>query len=338
MTFRSLLAVLALSISTGDQAAAATTDAPLAVASPLPPAVTSEINAVMYMATAAKRAEAWANKGTIRQIVEERFTIKQWDATNGALSFSAEEKAYVDYQQAVNRLKAGLDIAERRRLAQIEGDPTILRTRAREIYLDNPRAYDNPEQANVSLIVIDMTKRDWRATQAHIATIKKALTAKNVDFSAVARRLTDDVLSQQGKRDVTLWVTEQQAERPVRNKLFVTMKPGEISEPLTSTAGLVILKLNERKPKTARPFEEVEQQIVAQLLDEQGKTARRTVMASLTLPPITYSSELAPEQSGGPDYSTAVLQIIEQGVRDGKSQEEISRLVKQAIEAAGEKR
>lgn len=310
----------------------------IAKAENLPDATAAEVNAVLYMAAPAKQQEAWESKATIRQIVEERFTLKQWDATHAGLTFTAEEQAYIDYLQAVNRLKAGLDVAERRRMAEIESNSTLLRTRAKEIFLDNPRAYDNPEQANVSVIVINTTKRDWRATQAHIAAIKKALSAKKADFAAVAKRFTDDVLTQQGKQDVTLWVTEAQAERPMRNKLFVTMNPGDVTDPMPTTAGLVIVKLNERQGKTPRTFEEVEQQIVTQLLDEQSKAARRTLMAALALPTITYAPEWAPEKAGGPDFSAIVLKIVEQGAREGKSQEEINRLVKQAIDAAKEKK
>ncbi len=290
-----------------------------------------EARAAIFMNSPSKAAEAWANKTLVRQIADERLTLKQWDATHAGLTFTSEEQAYVDYQQAVSRLNAGLDVAERRRLGEIDAKPAVIKARAKEIYLDNPSAYESPERVNTTVIVIDTTKRDWKDAQAHIAKIHFALRAKGADFVAIAKRHTDDQLAREGKRDVTVTVADAQVDIPVRNQLFTFMKPGEISKPISTTVGLMIMKLNEKIPKVPRPFEEVESQIVAKLLDEQVKAARRAVMASLALPPITYAPEYARE-TPGPDHSAMVLKIVEQAARDGKSQEETNRLVKQAIE------
>ena len=304
----------------------------IARADALPPVLTSEVNAALFTNATSKQAEVWGNKSIVRQVADERLTLRQWDATLGGLTFTPEEKAYVEYQQAVNRLKAGLDIAERRRLAEIESKPDTLKARAKEIYLDNPNAYETPERVSTTVIVIDTTKRDWKDAQAHVAKIQLALRAKHADFVAIAKRYTDDAFAREGKRDVTVTVADAQVDLPVRNQLFSYMKPGEISKPIATTVGLMIMKLNEKLPKAPRPFEEVESQIVAKMLDEQGKAARRAVMASLALPVVTYAPEYAPE-TPGPDYSAMILKIVDQAARDGKSQDEINRLVKQAIES-----
>jgi parvulin-like peptidyl-prolyl isomerase len=305
----------------------------IAQAGSLPPVQVDEARAAIFMSAPDKQAEAWSSKATVRQIAEERLTLKQWDATRGGMTFTPEEQIYIDYQQAVNRLKAGLDVAERRRLAEIYATPELLKARAKEIYLANPVAYETPERVSATVIVIDTTKRNWKDAQAHVAKIQLALRAKGADFVAVARRYTDDPLASAGKRDVTVTVADAQVDIPVRNQLFTFMKPGEISKPIATTVGLMIMKLNEKFAKTPRPFDEVEAQIVAKLMDEQSKAARRAVMASLALPAITYSPEYAPE-TPGLDHSALVLKVVEQAARDGKSPEETNRLIMQAIEDA----
>lgn len=305
----------------------------IARADALPPVVSAEVSAALFMNAASKQAEVWSNKSIVRQVADERLTLRRWDATLGGLTFTPEEKAYVEYQQAVNRLKAGLDVAERRRLAELESKPEVAKARAKEIYLDNPNAFDTPERVTTTVIVIDTTKRDWKDAQAHVAKIQQALRKKNADFVAIAKRYTDDALAREGKRDVTVTVADTQVDIAVRNQLFSFMKVGEISKPIATQVGLMIMKLNEKLPKAPRPFEEVESQIVAKMLDDQGKAARRAVMASLALPAVTYAPEYSPE-TPGPDHSAMILKIVDQAAREGKSQDEINRLVKQAIEGA----
>ena len=82
---------------------------------------------------------------------------------------------------------------------------------------------------------------------------------KNADFTALARKYSDDPNVQVDGGDLGLFKKgEMLAE--IDDKV-VAMQPGEVSELISTPAGFHIIKLEEKKTSKAKPYELVKPQV-----------------------------------------------------------------------------
>ncbi len=154
----------------------------------------------------------------------------------------------------VDRLHAGLQIAKIEDAAGRAFDARRgqFETRAREIYLTRRDAYRVPEQVAVSHILFDTKKRS-REEALKLAQETRAKILAGADFSDTAAKLSDDPTA------------------------FSMKNPGDVSEPVLSSFGYHIIRLDGRRPAGVKSFDEVKDTIIAQersrYIDEQRELA-----------------------------------------------------------------
>lgn len=132
-------------------------------------------------------------------------------------------------------------------------------------YQEQKALYATPERRKVSHILISITdKQDATAALAKAQEAKKQL--QNKDFAALAAELSDDQASAKSGGDLG-FINPGDLEKSFED-VALTLKSGEISEPVRSSFGYHLIKLTQLIPGEIKPFEAVK--------DELTKTYQKT--------------------------------------------------------------
>jgi peptidyl-prolyl cis-trans isomerase D len=130
----------------------------------------------------------------------------------------------------------------------------------RKAYEDDHDRFQTPEERHARHILITVDKGDEEGARAKAAAIAERLR-KGEDFAKLAGELSaDDGTKTQGG-DLG-WMTPGDA--PFETALF-GMQVGAISDPVRSGFGFHVIKLDEIRPGTVRPFEAVKDELAADL-------------------------------------------------------------------------
>ena len=136
-----------------------------------------------------------------------------------------------------------------------------LEQRAREIYAADKEKFMTDEEAHVQQILVGVSCRTREEARAVAQKAYEEAKAGRVDFLELAVKYSDTGEKAYKGGDIGTGAVKRLTE-PVRNAL-AKMKPGEISPPVESSFGVHVLKLIERKPATAKPFDAVKADIIA---------------------------------------------------------------------------
>ncbi|HSN22200.1 MAG TPA: peptidyl-prolyl cis-trans isomerase, partial [Usitatibacter sp.] len=144
--------------------------------------------------------------------------------------------------------------------AEKDAMPANMEQRARELYAADADKYTQPPQVNMQQIVIDLKGRTRemalkRAQEVH----GEAKSGK--DFLELALKYTDEQTTRGGMRGELGWNDPDKFVAPVRDEL-AKMKKGDISPPVETEFGYVVLKLVDRKPAEKLPFDAVKERII----------------------------------------------------------------------------
>jgi peptidyl-prolyl cis-trans isomerase C len=144
---------------------------------------------------------------------------------------------------------------------------------ARQFYDKNPEKFRQGEAVRASHILImanekadDATKKQARAK---IDAILKRVRAGE-DFAKLAQANSQDGSAQQGG-DLNFFNRGQMV--PAFDQAAFALKPGEVSDVVTTQFGYHIIKVTERRDATTVPFEQVSGRIV-EFLSNQKKSER----------------------------------------------------------------
>jgi peptidyl-prolyl cis-trans isomerase C len=177
----------------------------------------------------------------------------------------------------VDRLHAGLQIARIEEAAgkAFDARRPQLEGRAREIYLTRRDAYKVPEQVAVSHILFD-TKKHTKDEALKLAQDARAKILAGADFNELAKQLSDDPSAQLNAGRIDYF------EKPKMDPAFAAAafdikSVGEVSEPVLSSFGYHLIRLDGRRPAGVRSFDEVKESIMAaersRYIDEQRELA-----------------------------------------------------------------
>ncbi len=202
---------------------------------------------------------------------------------------SIVDNVYVTRSMAQKARDAGLDAdpATQARLRQLE-DAFLadlytqqlekealapdLESRARELYAVDREKYLNDEEAHVQQILVGISCRtNAQAREVARRAYEEAKAGKE-DFLALAAKYADAGEKAPKGGDIGTGPVKRLVV-PVREAL-AKLKKGEISEPVESPFGFHVLKLIDRKPAQAKPFDAVKQEIIAA---EKAKLQRKRV-------------------------------------------------------------
>lgn len=145
-------------------------------------------------------------------------------------------------------------------------DTTTSEEETKKFYEANPEQFSTPEEIRVRHILLsdDITSAD------SIAAVQESLK-KGTSFDVVAKERSICPSAPQGG-DLGFFSKGQMVPE-FEAVAFAMEKPGAVSEPVKTQFGWHFILLEEKKPSSVMPYEEVKPQI-AQTLDNEKKTQK----------------------------------------------------------------
>jgi peptidyl-prolyl cis-trans isomerase C len=184
----------------------------------------------------------------------------------------AFDKAVKDRGWTLDRLRhdATVDLSVTK-LMEIEVStvPGPSDAETKEFYEKNPNQFKQDEQLRASHILIRVDEKADAAkkakAKAEIDTVLKQARA-GADFAKLAQQHSQDASAAQGG-DLGFFSRGQGA--PAFDKAAFELKPGQISDVVTTPFGYHVIKAGERKPGRVIPLEEASDQIKRYLLEQK---------------------------------------------------------------------
>ena len=149
--------------------------------------------------------------------------------------------------------------------------------RARELYLLEKDKYTLPPKVRATHILIRTGKRSKDEALKLATEVRARAVAPNADFAALALEYSEDPTVKANKGDVG-WFDAKQVDRAFSKAAFALPKLGDISEPVLSSSGYHIIRLDGRKPAELQPFDAVKDQIMTDIKGEYVKTAKTAAL------------------------------------------------------------
>lgn len=141
-------------------------------------------------------------------------------------------------------------------------------TDAKDFYDKHPDKFTQPESARASHVLLMTEKLDDTGKKAARAKIDELLKRAKAgeDFAALAKANSQDPSASQGG-DLGFFPRGRMV--PEFDKAAFALKPGEISEVVTTEFGYHIIKLTEKKEASAVPFDQVKPQVLEYLTNQK---------------------------------------------------------------------
>jgi peptidyl-prolyl cis-trans isomerase C len=154
--------------------------------------------------------------------------------------------------------------------AAIANQPAVTDVQSREFYDRNPDRFKQDESVRASHILFRVDEKADEATKKKALAKARAVLKQargGADFSALAKKHSQDSSAQQGG-DLNYFVRGQMVA-PFDKAAF-SLKPGEVSDIVTTQFGYHIIKVTDHKAATTVSFDQANDRI-KQYLTEQHK-------------------------------------------------------------------
>ena len=147
--------------------------------------------------------------------------------------------------------------------ADFDAKAVQLQPRVRELYVLDRKKYRRPEQIRVSQILFGTTSRSDEAALALAKQTRDQIVA-GADFDKLVREISDQPTAKAdgGRID---WFSAAQKDMAFAKPAFELKSVGEVSEPIRTSAGYHLLRLDERRAEAELTFEEAGPLILAEL-------------------------------------------------------------------------
>jgi peptidyl-prolyl cis-trans isomerase C len=192
---------------------------------------------------------------------------------DSAKTEEAFRKALADRDMTLERLKADAktEISIQKMMKeQVATAAEATDAEVKEFYDKNPERFKRPDTVRASHILLrvdpNADEATKKQTRAKIDDLLKQAKGGG-DFAALAKQNSEDGSAANGG-DLGYFPKERMV--PAFADVAFALKPGEISDVVTTQFGVHIIKVTDRKPAGAVPLEEVSPR-VKQFLSEQKK-------------------------------------------------------------------
>jgi len=161
-------------------------------------------------------------------------------------------------------------------------------------YNKHKSEFMQPEQVRARHILIKVpanaTKKQWEEARKKALEIRAKLV-KGESFAKLAQKYSDDPGSKARGGDLGYFRKGQMV--PEFEKAAFALKKGEISQPVKTTFGYHIIKLEDKKPAKQRSLQEVKQEIRQKLLRQKQMELRNKIVEKLRKKyPVSVHEEL----------------------------------------------
>lgn len=144
----------------------------------------------------------------------------------------------------------------------------ITPTQIADYYQAHLEDFKAPLVVGVSQILIRYKPTEESAKTEKIATQVSELLDAGADFSVVAKKYSEGPNVQEGG---DMGMVERGTMSEEIDSVLFSMKESQISKPIKTGIGFVIVKVNYIRPEQIKPLTEVKGQIEELLLDENAK-------------------------------------------------------------------
>jgi peptidyl-prolyl cis-trans isomerase C len=165
--------------------------------------------------------------------------------------------------------------------AEVASQPAPSDAQVREFYDKNPEKFKQDEAVRASHILFRVDENadpaaKKKALDEAQAVLKQARAG--ADFAELAKKHSADGSAQQGG-DLNFFTKGQMV--PAFDQAAFAMKPGEISDIVTTQFGYHIIKVTDRRPASTVPFEQVNGRIKDFLTEQQKQQKADAFIQSL---------------------------------------------------------
>ena len=200
--------------------------------------------------------------GEIRQPFK---TVDEFDRRIQSEGFTPER-----YREHVERMIAAKKYLDNIRLGVAEVSDEELE----KYYRDNEYRLTFPEQVRVRHILLTWKPMGTTDDRAAIRKQMKPILDRaraGEDFAELAREFSDDYATRQNGGDTGLFKRGEMA--PAFEAAAFALKPGEISDPVETSFGVHILRLEERKEAYLLPLDEIREKLRDHMREERMEAA-----------------------------------------------------------------
>ena len=223
------------------------------------------------VAQAAEKEGIVPDTEELEEYVEELRSTFDTDA-QFRMKLEADGFTEVGFRRHVGRMLAAKVYLDRIRMDAAD----IRDADVRQFYDDNPERLTVPEQVRVRHILITWkpmgTQDDRAAVRKQMQPILERARAGE-DFAALAREFSEDSATRGNGGDTGLFVRGTMV--PQFEAVAFSLEPGEISDPVDTTYGVHILKLEERQEPKPVPYEEIRDYLKEYLTEQKMEAAVR---------------------------------------------------------------
>ena len=330
-----LIATAILAAISNVSAFSQTTSAPLATKGELS-VYKAEAESAAFFATPEQRERLKADATQWMPIAEEALTIKEWLRSDVRKALTAEELAAVEYRSRLADVRAGVDAIAQRDVARLRSNLGALESRARDLWLADDGKYFTPTTARVNLVFIDAHKRGLKEAIGRYEQITRRFK-KGDKFERIAADLGDIVPGQKALLPIPMSIELRGIEGAARRAIFRDLKVGQLSSPIPTPEGWVVAQVLDIKKQERRPFDEIKQTIMEDILLETSATARMAVMARLGEPAVKYSPSILPDPAKDRDAraaATAAAQLAQEMKVRSMTNADAEKRLKELLELA----
>jgi peptidyl-prolyl cis-trans isomerase C len=194
---------------------------------------------------------------------------------------------------AADRLLASAMVSkiERDAAAEFDAREADFLLKAREEYVMHKEQYQAPEQVGASHILIDAKKHDDVAAVALARQTREKLLA-GADFATLAAEVSDDRTAKTNGGKLG-WFGPNKMDPAFSKAAFALKNVGDLSEPVKSSFGWHIIRLDGRRPAHEVPFEKVQEQIMAELKTRYVDDVRKARLTAISHDPAMKVNQAA---------------------------------------------
>ncbi|HKW85709.1 MAG TPA: peptidyl-prolyl cis-trans isomerase [Nitrospiraceae bacterium] len=161
---------------------------------------------------------------------------------------------------------------------EVRSTVMVSETEMKRYYEQHRGRFSLPEEYRLSQILIrPRNGEDPAQTQAKAQAVYAALK-QGGDFAELALKHSDGA---EATRGGSLGFVRQGELHPPIERVVAALQPGEISEPVATTEGIHILRLDEKKPSQFRPFAEVKSEMQGFVFKQKSEDVYQLWMATL---------------------------------------------------------
>lgn len=184
-----------------------------------------------------------------------------------------------------------LENVEAKAGAEFDANRARFETRAREMFIVDKARYSTPEQVNATHILFDTTKHTSDEAKA-LALDARAKIVAGADMAKLARDVSEDPSS--GTNSGSLgWFAQKDMDPAFGAAAFALQKVGDVSQPVKSTYGWHIIRLDGRRPPATPTFDQVKDTIMADLRKKYVDEKREDAINAIVRDPKTTLNRAA---------------------------------------------